>query len=100
MDLEPDVSAALSNLLSDIGSAVKLEYVVDTDAAGEPAMWVWVVLADAAVPAWVFDKRKSVREAISESLWDAGWPHAVYIRFRAESDPSSGLGEGPVARSG
>lgn len=97
MELEPRVSAALSNLLNNIGSAVELHYVVGPDASGDTALWIWVVMADAAAPAWTFAKRKALRETIASTLWKFGWPHPVYVRFRAESDPSSGLGEVPFS---
>lgn len=64
---------------------VALEWKAGADWAGDPAVWVWVVLpADAeARGLWAYDNREAIREAIREAFSRAGLEDLfVYVHFR------------------
>ncbi len=65
----------------------EIRHVLDTDSAGDPAVWIWVILQDAtaesaAFPACTEPVRSTIAQALREAEIDR-WP---YVRFRGESE--------------
>ena len=81
------IRAVLRGLLAELKArgVVALEWRAGEDWAGDPAVWVRVVLpADAEERGlWAFDNREAIREAIGQALLAAGLEDLfVYVTFR------------------
>lgn len=81
------VREVLEQLLAELRAygVVALEWRTGEDWAGDPAVWVWVVLpADAeARGLWAFDHRESIRDVIREAFLQAELEDVfVYVSFR------------------
>lgn len=71
-----------------------LRFETGDDANGDPAIWIWVEVADAAAKADVFSKNtKQVREIIEKSLRKLGIQHWPYVRFRTSSEQAESQSE-------
>jgi hypothetical protein len=65
----------------------EIRHALDTDAAGEPAIWVWVVLEDdTADSAEFFERSEVVKSKIVQSLREAQIDRWPYVRFRGQSE--------------
>lgn len=65
----------------------EIRHALDTDAAGEPAIWVWVVLDDdTADSEEFFERSEVVRSRIVQSLREAQIARWPYVRFRGQSE--------------
>jgi hypothetical protein len=89
-DKNPDVDALrASKILENLRfpEVVKLIWEFDTDAAGEPAIRVWVVLKDevAERPAY-FEDAVRIRDQIDLALRRRGIQRWPYIHFRTASE--------------
>jgi hypothetical protein len=68
-------------------------YVVDQvvevgeDASGDPAIWVWIIVADDATdrPEF-FDESMAIEDRIFSALEQAGDERWPYVRFRTRSE--------------
>jgi hypothetical protein len=78
---------ALRTLIHQTPGVVSLRVAVGEDSV-DKAMWVWVALSEVSPKPWTSTKRDQLRKTIRETLWDNGWEHWAYVRFRAEFDPS------------
>jgi hypothetical protein len=71
-----------------------LSYRLDVDASGAPAVWVWVVLDDAAASSRDFPAvAADIRDAIRNALQQAGIDRWPYVRFRTRSEQAELAGE-------
>lgn len=71
---------------------VALEWREGEDWAGDPAVWVWVVLPPDAEErgSWAFDNREAIGERIVQAFLDRGRTDVwVYVHFRLESEDRS-----------
>jgi hypothetical protein len=71
-----------------------LSYRLDVDASGAPAVWVWVVVDDAAASSRDFPAvAAGIRDAIRNALQQAGIDRWPYVRFRTRSEQAEVAGE-------
>jgi hypothetical protein len=71
-----------------------LSYRLDVDASGAPAVWVWVVVDDAAASSRDFPAvAAGIRDAIRNALQEAGIDRWPYVRFRTRSEQAELAGE-------
>jgi hypothetical protein len=69
---------------------------VDVDATGAPAVWIWVVVDDAAAVRPDFPSvAAAIRDAIRDALEQAGIARWPYVRFRTRSEEAELAGETP-----
>lgn len=82
---------------------VRLDFVagwdveIGTDATGDDAVWVWVVLRDDRIEeAWVESNRDALRDHVRSTVRRvvAAQPFQVYVRFRSESEHKGVVGAG------
>ena len=67
-----------------------LRFETGEDAIGDPAVWIWVEVADAAAEADVFPKNtKQVRKIVESCLRQLGVQHWPYVRFRTSSEQAA-----------
>ncbi len=66
-----------------------LEFREGEDWAGDPAIWVWVVLPEDAEEKgfWKWTNREAIRRHIYDRFREAGFEDTfVYVRFRLENE--------------
>ena len=56
------------------------------DWTDDPAVWIWVIIADRVGGYQFIDKVPEVREPVEEALRGAGIDRWLYLRFRTESE--------------
>ena len=67
---------------------------LDEDATGTPAVWVWVVVDDAAVASRNFSSvAAEIRDTIRDALQHAGVDRWPYVRFRTRSEEAEIAGQ-------
>lgn len=67
-----------------------LRFETGEDSNGDPAVWIWVEVADVAAEEEVFSKNtKQVRDIIESSLRKLGIQHWPYVRFRTSSEQTA-----------
>ena len=73
---------------AELGDEVeRLDVEEGIDSDGEPALWVWIVLrSDAPETAWAWDRRRTMKAAVSKGLQEAGVGDWIYVRFRDASE--------------
>ncbi len=71
-----------------------VSYRLDIDASGAPAVWVWVVVDDAAASSGDFPAvAAGIRDAIRSALQQAGIERWPYVRFRTRSEEAELAGD-------
>ncbi len=85
------IRAVLRRLLAELKArgVVALEWRAGEDWAGDPAVWVWVVLpADAEERGlWAFENREAIRAEIRKAFLQAGPEEPVpYVHFRLANE--------------
>lgn len=69
------------------GTVLAVSHRLDVDATGAPAVWVWVVVDDAAAASENFPTvAAEIRDAIRDVLHQAGIDRWPYVRFRTRSE--------------
>ena len=71
-----------------------VSYRLDVDASGAPAVWIWVVIDDAAASSRDFPAvAAGIRTAIRDALQKAGIERWPYVRFRTRSEQAELAGK-------
>ena len=78
------IEAALARLRDLPAPVSSWEVETGPDATDDPAVWVWVMLADEGVDFQTRSRlRELVRDQVLDVTHDGSW---VYVRFRTASD--------------
>lgn len=76
------------------GTVLEVSHRLDVDATGTPAVWVWVVVDDAAAASGNFPSvAAEIRDAIRDVLQKAGIDRWPYVRFRTRSEEAELAGD-------
>ena len=68
-------------------AVLEVSYRLGEDATGTPALWLWVVLDDAAASSREFATLAAeIRDTVREALQQAGVDRWPYVRFRTRSE--------------
>ena len=79
------IEAALADLRELPAKVSSWEVETGPDATDDPAVWVWVMLADDGVDFQTRSRlREIVRDHVRHETNDGSW---VYVRFRTASEP-------------
>ena len=79
------IESALANLQELPAQVSSWQVETGPDATDDPAVWVWVMLADEGVDFQAHSQlREIVRNQIQHQTNDGSW---VYVRFRSASEP-------------
>lgn len=64
-----------------------VEYTLDADATGDPAVWIYIILKDEVVKdASFFDRAETVRQAVVEALNGVDTHRWPYVHFTSVSE--------------
>jgi hypothetical protein len=68
-------------------TVLELRYETGPDWAGDPALWIWVILKDeATAKGLLLPNARQVRELLEDGVSELGFEHFPHVRVRADSE--------------